>query len=73
MLLLDTIRKAYGESNDTITFDLIHIWWVTLKVQSQGHSDFEALYLVKEQPICYYEILIGKHIWGVDLCYYIWP
>ena len=25
-----------------------HIWsWVTLKGQSQGHSDFEALYLVK--------------------------
>ncbi len=26
-----------------------HLWpWVTLKGQSQGHSDFEALYLVKE-------------------------
>ncbi len=31
----------YGESKDTITFDL--------ERSSQGYSDFEVLYVVKEQ------------------------
>ncbi len=44
MLLLDTTRTPYGESNGTITFDII----VTLKDQCQGHSNVERLYLVNE-------------------------
>ncbi len=43
-------KKSYMESRVTQ-----HILpGVTLKGQSQEHSDFEALYLLKENGICYY-------------------
>ncbi len=42
-LLLDINRKAYMGSPVTLSR------WVTLKGQIQGHSNFEALNLVKEQ------------------------
>ncbi len=61
MLLLNINRKPYGESNGTFTFNLEWSWKIKLKVtqisgQSQGHTDFKALYLVKEQSyaISYY-------------------
>ncbi len=37
----------YGESNDTIAFQIDWPW----KVKSQGHSDFEALDLVISYPL----------------------
>ncbi len=40
---------------------VITLYLVTLKSQSQGHSDFEGLYLVY-----YYNTPIGNHIWGVQ-------
>ena len=44
MLLLSHQQETiYGESNDTITFDLERI-----ERSSQGQSDFKPLYLVKE-------------------------
>ncbi len=45
MLLFNMIRKAYGGS----PFVQLYLTLVTLIGLSQGHSDFEALYLVKEQ------------------------
>ena len=46
MLLIKHQQEiAYLESNSTIIYDLEWSW----KVKSQGHSDFEALYLVMEQ------------------------
>ncbi len=44
-LLYVSIVNRMGESSDNITFDLA----LPLKGQSQGHSEFEALYHVKEQ------------------------
>ena len=51
MLLLNINRKAYMGSPET----LLHL---TLKDQSQGHSDFEALYL--SYTICYCETGLQK-------------
>ena len=45
MLLLDTSVKPYMGSPMTLS----DLTWKIFKGQSQGHSDFEALYLVKEQ------------------------
>ncbi len=44
MLLLNTNRKAYMGSQMTLS----HLTMSDLKGQIQSHSDFEALYLVKE-------------------------
>ena len=43
MLLLNINRKAYMGS----PLVRLHLTLVTLKVQCQGHLDFEGLYLVK--------------------------
>ncbi len=52
-----------------------HIWpWVTLKSQSQGHSDFKALYLAKEQLGHILLLNINRKAYmGVYWCDYIWP
>ncbi len=70
MLLLNINKRPYMGTTKTLAFGLSDI-----EMSSQGHSDFEALYLVKEQcqSICYYLTLIGKHMWGVhSQCNYIW-
>ncbi len=52
MLLLNINRKPYMASPMTLS----HLTLNDLESQSQGHSDFEVLYLVKDQSsvICYY-------------------
>ncbi len=47
MLLFNINRKAYLGS----PFVHLHFTLVTLMGQSEGHSDFEALYLVKGQEL----------------------
>ncbi len=44
MLLLNIDMKSYAGS----PLMRLHLTLVTLKDQSQGHSDFEGLYLIKE-------------------------
>ncbi len=66
------MRAKWWELDMWLLYMLIgnHVWrvqwhhicpWVPLKGQIQGHSDFEALYLVKE------------HILGIKWHYHIWP
>ncbi len=55
-----------------------HIWpRVTLQSQIQGHSDFEALYLVKEQSFKGHMLLLNinrkAYMEESPMIYYIWP
>ncbi len=55
MLLLNINRKAYMGSPITLS----HLTFVTLKGQSQGHSDFKAVCLAKEQSYTYHMLLLN--------------
>ena len=68
LLNINTQETIYDEANGTDTF----CPWVTLSGQSQGHSHFEASYLVKEASWVNMN-LYGNYLSGVKLYCQIWP